>query len=63
MAKTSEGKPAIHLELFHPVPSLANTAIAFELLSGTTLEQARKLSEIINERVIGVSVTSLSNSP
>jgi hypothetical protein len=31
--------------------------IGFEMLSGTTLEQARTLVEAMNERIVGVAVT------
>ena len=45
------------MELFHnTVPTLATARIAFELLTGTTLVQARALAEIMNERILGVVV-------
>jgi hypothetical protein len=53
----SDGKPVLRMELFHPVPSLADMTVEFELLSGTTLDQARKLSDLVNERVLAVIVT------
>jgi hypothetical protein len=57
-ASTSEGKPAIAMELFHDtVPALATASIAFELLGGTTVAQARGLAEAMNERILGIVVT------
>jgi len=56
--KGTDGKPVIQVELFHQtVPLLADTTIEFELLSGTTLEQARALAESANERILGVIVS------
>ena len=58
VAKTDEGKPVIQLELFHDtVSSLRPLSIGLELLSGTTLGQARTLVDAMNERIIGVIVT------
>lgn len=58
VAKTDEGKPVIQLELFHDtVSSLRSLSLGLELLSGTTLEQARTLVDAMNERIIGVIVT------
>jgi len=59
IAKTDEGKPVIELQLFHDtVSGLKSIRIGFEVLSGTTLEQARTLVEAMNERIIGVVVTA-----
>ena len=56
-ALTGDGKPTIAMELFHDtVPTLATARITFELLSGTTLVQAKTLAEIMNERILGVVV-------
>ena len=55
---TDEGKPVIQLELFHDTVSrLKGFKVGFEVLSGTTLAQARTLTEAINERIVGVIVT------
>lgn len=50
----TDGKPVIKLEIFQTVPLLADVSIEFELLGGTTLEQARKLADSINERILAV---------
>jgi hypothetical protein len=55
-AQTADGKPTIAMELFHPLPSLATASIAFELLGGTTLAQAKVLAEDMNERILGIVV-------
>ncbi|MBV9572547.1 MAG: hypothetical protein JOY93_00725 [Acidobacteriales bacterium] len=52
-----DGKPVIRVELFHQtVPFLANTTLEFELLGGTTLQQAKTLAESINDRIVGLAV-------
>jgi len=56
--KTSEGKPLIVMELFHEtVPHLSRITLAFEVLSGITLEQTRELIEKMNDQIVGVMVT------
>jgi hypothetical protein len=46
LRKTSEGKPAIEMEMFHnTVPHLAAVTLSFEVLSGITIEQTRDLVE------------------
>jgi hypothetical protein len=57
VGRTDDGKPVIRLGLFHDtVSSLNGLSIGFELLSGTTPEQARTLVDSINERVVGIIV-------
>jgi hypothetical protein len=58
VTKTDEGKPMIELELFHDTVSvLRSLKIGFEVLSGTTAEQARILVGAMNEMILGVIVT------
>jgi hypothetical protein len=58
VARTGDGKPVIQLELFHDsVSGLKVLSLGFELLSGTTLEQAKALVDTMNERIVGVIVT------
>ena len=53
----ADGKFVIRMEMFHQtVASLKDTTVDFELLNGTTLDQARKLAESMNDRVTGVLV-------
>jgi hypothetical protein len=57
VTKTDEGKPLITLELFHDtVSNLKALTLGFEMLSGTTLQQARTLADAMNERILGVIV-------
>ena len=45
--------------LFHDtIPTLGSARIAFELLSGATLAQAKALAENMNERILGVVVAN-----
>ena len=58
VAKRDDGKALIRLELFHDtVSGLRSLTVGFEMLSGTTLEQARTLVDLMNERIVGVIVT------
>ena len=55
---TDEGKPLLPLELFYDTVSrLKSLTVGFEVLTGTTADQAKSLADAINERVIGVIVT------
>jgi hypothetical protein len=48
----------IQLELFHDTVSrLKVFKVGFEVLSGTTADQARALADAMNERIVGVIVT------
>jgi hypothetical protein len=56
--QTSEGKPQIIVERYHQTISvLNNTVLGFDLLGGTTLEQAKKAVALLNENVLNVFVT------
>ena len=58
VTKTDEGKPMIQLELFHDTVSrLKGFNVEFEVLSGTTMDQARTLVGDMNERIVGMIVT------
>jgi hypothetical protein len=51
-------QPQIEMELFHKtVPRLAGITMAFEVLSGITLEKTRDLVEQMNDKIVGVVVT------
>jgi len=46
------------LELFHPtVSSLAGMTVEFELMGGTTFQEAKALAEAVNDRVIAIVLT------
>jgi hypothetical protein len=54
----ADGKFVVRMEMFHKTVSLLTDAIVdFELLNGTTQDQARKLAESMNDRVTGVLIT------
>jgi hypothetical protein len=54
----ADGKFVIRMEMFHQTVALLKDAtVDFELLSGTTQDQARKLAESVNDRVTGVLIT------
>jgi hypothetical protein len=54
----ADGKFVVRMEMFHKTVSLlADATVDFELLNGSTLDQARKLAESMNDRVTGVLIT------
>ena len=54
----ADGKFVIRMEMFHQtVVLLKDATVDFELLNGTTMDQARKLAESINDRVTGVLIS------
>jgi len=58
VVRIDEGKPVIQLELFHDtVSGMRAISVGFELLGGTTLDVARTLVDVMNERIVGVIVT------
>jgi|ERR1700674_2838836 len=57
-SKAKDGKPTMTLELFHPtVSSLAGMTVEFELMGGTTFQEAKALAEAVNDRVIAIVLT------
>lgn len=53
-----DGKPRLKLDLYHQTVSyLAGKNIEFEVMGGTTPQQARALAESINDKIIGIVVT------
>jgi hypothetical protein len=42
------------------IAALRGVQVSFELLNGTTLEQAKKILDVLNETVIGVLATTAS---
>jgi hypothetical protein len=57
--QSTDGKPQIVVERFHQsIPALNNVVLGFELLNGTSQEQARKLVALLNENVLTVYITA-----
>jgi hypothetical protein len=52
-----DGRPGIKLDLFQSVPRLAGMAIEFEVMGGTSLHQAKVLTESINDKILGTVIT------
>jgi hypothetical protein len=56
--QTLDGKSLIVVQPYHDTISALQTAVlGFDLLAGTRLEQARKITELLNEHVLDVFVT------
>jgi hypothetical protein len=56
--QAQDGKCVVRMEMFHQtIPLLAGATVDFELLNGTTLDQAKKLAESVNDRVTGIMVS------
>jgi hypothetical protein len=52
---TPDGNPAIKMVTFHDsISSLSGASLNFELRSGTTYQNAKKLAEFMNEWIRGV---------
>jgi hypothetical protein len=63
-ARSADGNPSIRLELFHDsVPSLKFFTVGFEILSGTTPAQLKDLLDVMNERIVGTTVTPAESDP
>jgi hypothetical protein len=61
-AQSEDGIPSIRLELFHDtVSALKSFIVGFDVLSGTTPAQLKVLLDIMNERIVGIVVTSKEN--
>ena len=55
---TEDGKPQILVERYHQtIAVLSDAVVGFDLLGGTTLEQAKKVVAVLNENVLDVFVT------
>ena len=65
IAERGEGnKPIIRMELFHSTISVLNHAtLRFNLLSGISLEVAKKIVDSLNENVLDASVELSSEHP
>jgi hypothetical protein len=62
--ENGDGKPVIRVELFHGTVSLLNNAsISFNLLGGISLQQAKKITESLNENVLDIAVSMSSDHP
>ena len=56
--QTPDGKVVVMVQLLHDtIPALNKAVVGFDLLGGTRLEQAKKLSDLLNEYVLDVFVT------
>ncbi|MGA2980270.1 MAG: hypothetical protein ABSD76_11825 [Terriglobales bacterium] len=55
----SDGKPFLAVELYHDtIPMLKDVSFGFNLLTGTRVEDAKKIAEMLNERVLDMFVTT-----
>jgi hypothetical protein len=56
---TPEGRALLIVDLYHEsIHALKRSVVGFDLLGGTSMEQAQKLAEALNERVLDIFVTS-----
>jgi hypothetical protein len=65
VAKKDEGvRPTITLQFLHGAVSVLNHAtLSLNLLGGLTLEQAKKMADILNENVLDASITVSNEHP
>ena len=58
------GKQAIVVQTFHDnIGALRHATLGFNLLSGTTSEQAKKMAEMLNEYVLEAFLTLADTHP
>ena len=58
------GKQAIVVQTFHDnIGALRHATLGFNLLSGTTSEQANKMAEMLNESVLEAFLTLADTHP
>jgi hypothetical protein len=56
------GTIVVEVRLHHDtISSLRGSRVGFELLNGTTPEQAKKFLDLLNEKVVGIVVTSAAD--
>jgi hypothetical protein len=56
--QAENGKPVLVLQFFQQtIPVLKEAILGFDLLGGTQAEEAKKLAEMLNERVLDMFVT------
>jgi hypothetical protein len=58
--KGESDKPQIVLELFQAISQLKDATLGYELLGGTTVEQAKKVAALLNEHVLNIFVETTS---
>jgi hypothetical protein len=58
--KSRNEQPQLVAELFQTVVSLKDAKLGFELLNGTSVEQAKKIAAFLNEHVLNVFVETTS---
>jgi hypothetical protein len=62
--KDASGRPTINLQFFHRTASILNhAALSFNLLGSLTLDQAKKLTDALNENVLDTSISVSSEHP
>ena len=62
LERSLEGKPLIALQLYQDLAALKGAKLGFELLGGTDVNQANKLIDQLNERILTVVVSSPESS-
>ena len=61
--QSADGRSQVVVKLFHAtIPRLNNTVVGFDLLGGVTVEQAKKIAELLNENVLDLFVTLTDTS-
>jgi len=59
LVSPSPGKHEIIVELFHnTVPLLHGSVLSFELLGGTIAGDAQRIIDALNEKVLGLQITT-----
>jgi hypothetical protein len=57
--QAADGKPSLVVQLYQDtIPRLKDVSFGFDLLGGTRVEDANKMAEMLNERVLEMFVTT-----
>ena len=57
VSTTPDGKPGLRVDLYHnTLPSLSKRIMGFELIRGTSIDEAKTLADTMNERILGVVI-------
>ena len=55
--QSADGRSQVVVKLFHEtISQLNNAVVGFDLLGGITVEQAKKIAELLNENVLDLFV-------
>ena len=55
--QSSDGNAVLVVHLYQTIPFLSGKEVGFGLLAGTRLDEAKKMAEMLNERILEMFVS------